>query len=93
MKHDKTRNNRNTDTWLRTEREERLWQTLRNWRKERASKNNVPAYTIFADRTLQDLVRHPPATLADLNHIYGLGESKIRNFGADILALCRKWAQ
>ena len=93
LKHDKTRNNRNTDTWLRTEREERLWQTLRNWRKERASKNNVPAYTIFADRTLQDLVRHPPVTLADLNHIYGLGESKIRNFGADILALCRKWAQ
>lgn len=93
LKHDKTRNNRNTDTWLRTEREERLWQTLRNWRKERASKNNVPAYTIFADRTLQDLVRHPPATLADLNHIYGLGESKIRNFGTDILALCRKWAQ
>ncbi|KES09976.1 Superfamily II DNA helicase [Snodgrassella alvi SCGC AB-598-O02] len=93
LKHDKTRPSHSNDIWLRTEREERLWQTLRNWRKERASKNNVPAYTIFADRTLQDLVRHPPTTLADLNHIYGLGESKIRNFGTEILVLCQKWAQ
>ena len=93
LKHDKTRPSHSNDIWLRTEREERLWQTLRSWRKERASKNNVPAYTIFADRTLQDLVRHPPTTLADLNHIYGLGESKIRNFGTEILVLCQKWAQ
>ena len=93
LKHDKTRPSQSNDIWLRTEREERLWQTLRSWRKERASKNNVPAYTIFADRTLQDLVRHPPTTLADLNHIYGLGESKIRNFGTEILVLCQKWVQ
>ena len=93
LKHDKTRPSHSNDIWLRTEREERLWQTLRSWRKERASKNNVPAYTIFADRTLQDLVRHPPTTLADLNHIYGLGESKIRNFGTEILVLCQKWVQ
>ena len=93
LKHDKTRPSHSNDIWLRTEREERLWQTLRSWRKERASKNNVPAYTIFADRTLQDLVQHPPTTLADLNHIYGLGESKIRNFGTEILVLCQKWAQ
>ena len=93
LKHDNTRPSHSNDIWLRTEREERLWQTLRSWRKERASKNNVPAYTIFADRTLQDLVRHPPTTLADLNHIYGLGESKIRNFGTEILVLCQKWAQ
>lgn len=93
LKHDKIRSSRNNDTWLRTEREERLWQNLRRWRKERASENNVPAYTIFADRTLHDLVQHPPATMADLNQIYGLGESKIRNFGADILSICREWAQ
>lgn len=93
LKHDKTRNNRSNNVWLRTEREERLWQTLREWRKKRANQNNVPAYTIFADRTLQDLVQHPPTILADLNHIYGLGESKIKSFGQEILVLCQKQAE
>lgn len=93
LKHDKTRSNRSNNVWLRTEREERLWQTLREWRKKRANQNNVPAYTIFADRTLQDLVQHPPTILADLNHIYGLGESKIKSFGQEILVLCQKQAE
>ena len=92
LKHDKTRTSHSNDIWLRTEREERLWQQLREWRKKRASQNNVPAYIIFADRTLQDLVQHPPANLADLNHIYGLGESKIKNFGQEIVELCQQWA-
>ena len=78
--------------WLRTEREERLWQALRQWRKQRASDTNVPAYTIFADRTLQDLVQNPPHNAADLSSIYGLGESKIRHFGHDILTICQEWA-
>jgi ATP-dependent DNA helicase RecQ len=91
LQHDKTRRSRSNDIWLRTEREERLWQKLREWRKHRAHQNNVPAYTIFADRTLQDLVQHPPTCLADLNHIYGLGESKIRNFGQDIIEICLQW--
>ncbi|MCX8743987.1 DNA helicase RecQ [Snodgrassella sp. B3882] len=92
LQHDQSRSSHSTDIWLRTEREERLWQKLREWRKNRARQNNVPAYTIFADRTLQDLVQHPPTTLADLNQIYGLGESKIKNFGQDIIAICRQWA-
>lgn len=79
-------------TWLRTEREERLWQALRQWRKTRSSADNVPAYAIFADRTLQDLVKNPPTKSADLPHIYGLGENKIRHFGEDILQICQAWA-
>lgn len=79
------------DVWLRTEREERLWQALRQWRKNRASKDNVPAFAIFADRTLQDLVRHPPRQQADLIHIYGLGERKIERFGTEIMDICRQW--
>lgn len=91
LKHEKIRTGIHTDVWLRTEREERLWQSLRQWRKNRANSDNVPAYAIFADRTLQDLVQHPPASMADLNHIYGLGERKIERFGEEILTICQQW--
>lgn len=93
LKHEKVRASSHQDVWLRTEREERLWQALRQWRKNRANADNVPAYAIFADRTLQDLVRHPPKQPADLTHIYGFGERKIERFGTEILAICQKWCQ
>ncbi len=74
-----------TDTWLRTEREERLWQALRQWRTTQAKAENVPAYVICGDKTLRDVVEQLPQQLADLSQIYGLGEAKIAKFGADIL--------
>ena len=43
------------DRWLRTEREERIWQTLRTWRKKLADEHNVPAYAVFSDKTLREL--------------------------------------
>lgn len=76
--------------WLRTEREERLWQALRAWRKQQAAAKNVPAYIICYDRTLQDIVQHPPQTVADLHHIHGMGEAKINTFGSDIVRICQE---
>ena len=78
--------------WLRTEREERLWQALRRWRFARAQAEQVPAYIIFGDRTLQSIVQNPPASEADLHDIYGLGEAKIDKFGEEILAVCAELA-
>ncbi len=74
---------------LRTEREERLWQALRTWRKQRATQDNVPAYVVFPDRTLQNLVEAAPQSLADLDGIYGMGSSKIDKYGAEVVALCQ----
>lgn len=79
--------------WLRTEREERIWQQLRSWRLEQAKAENVPAYIIFGDRTLQSIVQNLPQTEADLHEIYGMGEAKIEKFGHDILALCTRFSQ
>ena len=78
--------------WLRTEREERLWQALRQWRIGRAKADNVPAYIVCGDRTLQDIVRRLPEQLSDLSEIYGLGAAKITQFGEEILAVCTRFA-
>ena len=77
-------------TVLRTEREERLWQALRTWRKQRALADNVPAYVVFPDRTLQGLVEQAPQSLQDLDGIYGMGSSKIDKYGTEVVALCQQ---
>ncbi len=79
------------EQWLRTEREERIWQALRAWRSERAKAENVPAYIIFGDRTLRSIVENLPQSQADLHEIYGMGEAKIDKFGREVLAVCTEF--
>lgn len=75
------------ERWLRTEREERLWQALRRWRKGMADEHNVPAYAVFSDRTLRELVERRPQSRAELSRVYGLGELKLERYGAALLEL------
>lgn len=68
-----------------TPEEKRLVATLKKWRLERANSRRVPAYMICPDRTLEHIARARPTTLEALASIYGLGESKVRSFGEDLL--------
>ena len=87
LKRDKAATRSPQDTWLRTEREERLWQALRHWRLERARAEEVPAYVVCGDKTLRDLVEKQPQSRAALHDIYGLGAAKIDKYGDEILAV------
>lgn len=62
-----------------------LYVALRAWRTERARAEGAPAYTIFADRTLRDLVRLRPRNMHALMRVWGLGESRVERFGRDLL--------
>lgn len=93
FKREKSATQKPQTEWLRTEREERIWQDLRQWRSSRAKADNVPAYVIFHDRTLQSIVEILPHNRADLSRIFGLGEAKIDKYGDDILAVCAKWLE
>ena len=68
-----------------TPEEKRTVASLKRWRLERANAQRVPAYMVCPDRTLEHLARERPSTLEALAAIYGLGESKIKNFGEDLL--------
>jgi len=74
---------------LLTPEEKRVVLCLKKWRLERSMSQRVPAYMICPDRTLEHLARARPATLEALASIYGLGESKIRNFGEELLRALR----
>lgn len=92
LKRDKPATRTLKDNWLRTEREERLWQALRVWRMKQAEAEGIPAYMIFGDKTLRDLVEKMPQNLNGLHDIYGLGEAKTERFGHGILKVCQNAA-
>jgi DNA helicase-2/ATP-dependent DNA helicase PcrA len=61
-------------------------QSLREWRLARARADEVPAYVVFNDRTLAELVARSPRTLAELAAVPGIGPAKLERYGPELLA-------
>jgi superfamily II DNA helicase RecQ len=64
-----------------------LEEALRLWRRERAGRDKVPAYIVFADRTLRAIASARPSSLAALRQVDGIGPTKLEMYGDDILAV------
>jgi ATP-dependent DNA helicase RecQ len=64
-----------------------LRQALRAWRSRKSQEMGVPPYTLFWDRTLDELCTRRPSTPEELADVWGIGEEKRRKFGAEILAV------
>ncbi len=64
-----------------------LWEALRTKRKEVAQEQGVPAYIIFHDATLMEMVACHPATLHELSQISGVGASKLEKYGEEFLSV------
>jgi ATP-dependent DNA helicase RecQ len=62
-----------------------LFEGLRELRKRLADERRVPPYVIFSDATLRELARIRPTTLEKMRLIYGVGDTKLRDFGARFL--------
>jgi ATP-dependent DNA helicase RecQ len=61
--------------------DEGLLADLKALRLSLARDENVPAYVIFADRTLIEMARQRPTSRKALAGIHGVGETKLRRFG------------
>ena len=64
-----------------------LFNTLRDWRSERAKQDGVPSYVISNNRQPAEVVKARPATLAALGAIEGFGDAKLKKYGQELLAL------
>lgn len=74
--------------------DEKLFEALRAWRREKAAvMGNVPAFIIYPDRTLEELARVKPQSEAELLEVRGIGPAKARQFGAETLGIIRKFGQ
>jgi ATP-dependent DNA helicase RecQ len=65
----------------------KLFEALKGWRRETANANGVPPYVIFHDATLAGIVQAKPADLVALGRVSGIGEAKLKKYGAEVLAV------
>jgi ATP-dependent DNA helicase RecQ len=64
-----------------------LFDALRAARLGLAQSQGVPAYVVAHDRSLRELVRARPASMAELAGVAGFGAQKIERYGAAFLAV------
>ncbi|MDP1558418.1 MAG: DNA helicase RecQ [Nitrosomonas sp.] len=83
----KLRRDDDLSTFDRAERD--LWECLRLWRTRTAKEHGVPAYVVFHDTTLKELVRLCPQTEDALRQISGVGSSKLERYGKELLEILR----
>jgi len=62
-----------------------LWQSLRELRAQLAREQGVPAYVIFHDATLLQMLRERPRTRVELGAISGVGAAKLARYGTVFL--------
>lgn len=62
-----------------------LMDFLREWRREFARRQNVPAFLILTDATLSDVCAKRPRAMDELTGITGIGERKAQQYGMEIL--------
>ncbi len=64
---------------------------LREWRRNMARENNIAAFMILHDSTLEELCRRHPANITQLKQVPGIGEKKADAYGAEILQALRNF--
>ena len=69
-----------------------LFHLLKNWRRNRAQLDGVPAFIILMDRTLREIDSTRPEDEDALLAISGLGLAKVERFGTEILELVRSYS-
>lgn len=70
--------------------DEELEASLKKFRKELADNSGRKAFHVFTNKTLDELVGKRPSTLEDLRQIYGLGDTKIIEFGEELVGIFRE---
>ncbi len=67
--------------------DEELLKTLKAWRLATAQEHKMPAFVVFHDGVLETIATVKPADEAALRLISGIGDAKVKRYGAQILDL------
>lgn len=70
-----------------------LEKALRAMRTAKSQELRLPPYTIFADRTIYDLILKKPGTMDELLNVYGIGAAKAEKYGDLILKILKDGGQ
>ncbi|OUT42374.1 MAG: DNA helicase RecQ [Micavibrio sp. TMED2] len=81
----KTESNSSNVKALLEDADEPLFSALKVVRRRLAEAQKVPAYVIFPDRTLLEMVQIKPQTLDDMALCHGIGLKKLERYGREFL--------
>jgi DNA helicase-2/ATP-dependent DNA helicase PcrA len=62
------------------------FETLKAWRLARARAEEVPAYVVFHNSTLEEIAARRPRSLSELGAVPGVGPAKLERYGEEVLA-------
>jgi hypothetical protein len=65
----------------------KLYNVLKEWRKEKADKMNVPIYMVLPQKTLMDVVSFLPVTSKALLEIKGFGKKRVQQIGEELIEM------
>ena len=68
-----------------------LYSMLRDLRASLATRDEVPPYVIFSNKTLEALARYRPTTVAEGLAVPGIGEAKAQRYLPAFLAVLKEW--
>jgi DNA helicase II / ATP-dependent DNA helicase PcrA len=71
--------------------DEALKQALRSWRVQRAKADNVPAYVVFTNVTLESIAELMPTGVEALRRIPGIGPAKRERYGEAIVDIVQRY--
>lgn len=66
-----------------------LLEKLKTLRLKLAKEENVPAYIVFSNATLEDMAVKVPVTMEEFLNVSGVGKYKAERFGKEFLAVIR----
>jgi ATP-dependent DNA helicase RecQ len=69
----------------------KLWEALRNRRQQLADEKGIPAYMIFHDATLAEMVENQPESITQFANISGVGERKLADYGEAFLDVLNEY--
>jgi ATP-dependent DNA helicase RecQ len=68
-----------------------LREYLREWRREMAAKQGLPAFIVMHDTTLDAICVQQPESMKEMRRIPGIGEKKLELYGQEILDALRRY--
>lgn len=70
-----------------------LWEALRSLRKKLSDMAGVPAYIVFNDSTLADMIALKPRDSSEMANVSGVGSHKLAEYGDEFLDVIRDHAK
>ena len=83
------RTSRGPDAAMLDDDDKALFERLRVVRRELADEAGVPAYIVFGDKVLLEMVARRPGSSRELLQVPGVGEAKLERYGAAFLDVLR----